>query len=298
MEDDDDDDIEECVAEDWLAAKASRSNMTYPVLPSKVKVENVFLETLTGPATPSIEKPGGIDAKGQQKGGIVPKVEPEAEVINIGYSLRQTSRQKSPVITIPAVEEREKRPSHQSSESEENEDSDPSSTSDSAWSPTNSSPCNGRRRNAKRGASSDDNSEDEEEEEEDGAEDELVLNKVERRGKRLFEGGSSKAKRTRSSDMDTGAETDCPSANDEGGATETKSRLLVEGCIVKKHGHDWHVAGTKRGRTYVSKRRAVTEDEKEKTLARARQVQINNPSFLKQLHKDSCYRSLKLVGLS
>lgn len=44
-DDDDDDDIEICAAQDWLAAKASKINMTCPVLASKVKVEKDFSET-------------------------------------------------------------------------------------------------------------------------------------------------------------------------------------------------------------------------------------------------------------
>jgi hypothetical protein len=311
-DDDDDDDIEICVAGDWLAAKASKSNMTYPILASKVKVENVFSETSTGQGTRAPAKYGGIDAKGKQNCEIVSKVEAESDIINEGYSVQPTPPNEYPVFTTPAREERAKREERSqasprwSSEDGENEDSDSSSTSDSVWSPRKSSPHGGRKRNPKRGASSGSTTEDvdeDEDEDEDGVEDEVVLNKVERGGKRLFSEGSSsvdknKGKRVRPSDMGAGTETDCPNPNDEDKTIGTKSRLLVEGYIFKRDGHEWHLAGTKRGRTYVSKRRPVTEAEKQKTLERARQVHINNPSFLKQLHKDSCYRSLKLVSLS
>ncbi|KAG0625014.1 hypothetical protein M758_2G021200 [Ceratodon purpureus] len=291
---DDDDDIEICQAQDWMAAKASRSSTTYPVLASEVKVEHVFSETSTDPNTRELEKQGGIDAKGKQKCGIVPKVEADSEIINGGYSVQPTPPKEFHVFTASVREGREERVErsqaspHCSStdDYEDNEDSD--STSDSSYSPHGDT-----RRNPKRGVSSGSETVDEDEDGvEDGVEDELVSSTVGRRGKRLFSEGSSngdktRGKRVRPSDMD-------PSPNDEVERNGTRSGLLVEGSLIKKHGHEWHKAGTKRGRTYVSKRRPVTEAEKMETLERARQVPINNPSFLKQLHKDSCYRSLKL----
>lgn len=329
----DDDDIEVCVAEDWLEAKASRSKAANPILPCYVKVEKVFSETSSGgQASGAPGKHGKVDVKGRQKCGIVPKTENVLEGMDVsdgiveasdssrrkrkfggadsasihGHSLRRTPPNKCPVLTTPAAEVRDQAsPGGTSSDNAENGDSDASSpsTSDSAWSPGNSCSGDGRKRSAEKYvASSDSNTEEEDDDEEDvedanGVEDDRVLNKITGK-KRLFVEGSSsldqvKRKRGRPpTKMKT--ETDLPNGDD---GMNGRSGLLVEGYIVKRHGHDWHKAGTKRGRTYVSKRRAVTEVEKVKTLEKARQVQISHPSFLKQLHKDCCYRSLQLVSL-
>jgi len=152
----------------------------------------------------------------------------------------------------------------------------------------------GREALRKYAASSDSSTEDE-----DGIADDQVLKKIATKQRSFADGSSSlgqvKWKRGRPS-MKIETETNLPNADDEMNGTRTG--FLVEGYIVKRHGHYWHKAGTKSGRTYVSKRRPVIEVEKGKTLEKARQVQISHPSFLKQLHKDSCYRSLKLVSLT
>jgi len=290
-----------------------------------VKVEKVLSETSSGQA---IQTPD-VTVNEQQKRIIAPndlermdisdgivevsdssrrRKKLDSEIIHEGHSLRGTTtrralRYEHPVLKTQASPQASTRES--SSDSEENGGSDASSasTSDSAWSPGKSHSHHGTKRSAANYAAySDSNTEEDEDEDEedgeDGVEDDQVLNKFAGKKRPSSSLDEMKRKRGRPSVKIVKPETDLASADDDETNGTTTAGLLVEGYIIKRHGHDWHKPGTKRGRTYVSRRRPVTESEKVKTLQKARQVQIKHPSFLKQLHKDSCYRSLKLVSLS
>lgn len=322
-----DDDVEIGEAQDWLAAKVAKNAINPVIFPLKVKVEKVFSETSSAQG---IQAPN-VNVNGRQKGGIVPndlegmdvsdgiveasdssrwKKKFDSESFHEGHSLRGTTqralRYKHSELKTPTEDQRgledltsPQASTHESSsDSEENGNSDTSSpsTSDSAWSPGKSHSHRGGKKSAANFAAySDSDTEDEDEDDEDGedgVEDNQVLNKIAGVKRSSIDGSSSlaeiKRKRGRPSTR-IKPQTGLASADVE--MNETRAGLLVEN-IVKRHGHDWHEAGTKRGRTYVSKRRPVTESEKVKTLERAKKVQLKYPSFSKRLHKDSCYRSV------
>lgn len=77
-------------------------------------------------------------------------------------------------------------------------------------------------------------------------------------------------------------------------AISQQYRLQETNNVARK----WKQEGTRRGVTYASKRRPVTEAEKDKAKKAARELQTSHPSFLKQLHKDVCYVGLILVSCS